>query len=442
MGVRKKTLLLIGDACMLYGALALALVVRYWDISSFPEQWTKHLLPFSVIFPFWLLIFYWNDLYRFKALRDRRLLLKSLFRAILLAVLGSVLLFYLFPGFFGVNPKTNLFVLGISSFFVLYIWRARILSLFVSRATNIILLGNSNKTQELCAFLESNPHAGFRVADTITSEKDYSLERIKNDIEKTNARLIVVEKHFANNMEFVRSLYKLIPLEVSIMQFSDFYEVIFEKEPLEELGEDWFVQNISARRPMYDSTKRIVDIVCSLCFGIIMIAPWIIIAILVKLSSRGPVIYKQTRIGKNGELFTIYKFRTMHVDSEKNGPQWSSVEHDPRVTALGKVLRHTHLDETPQFWNILKGDCSFVGPRPERPEFVSVLQKDIPFYEMRHIVRPGLAGWAQTNYKYGSSIEDAKEKLAYDIYYIRSRSLMTDLFIVIRTIKHIFVKLI
>ena len=442
MGIKKKALLLIGDAIMLYISLATALIVRYQGISELPEQWSRHLVPFSIIFLLWLLVFYWNDLYRYKAFRDHHLLLKSLFRSIMLAVLGSVLLFYLFPAFFGVNPKTNLLILGITSFCIMYIWRTRILSLFIVRATNIILLGNSEKTKEVETFLNTNPHAGFRIAKKFSSEQEFNSAEIENAIQETNSHLIVVEKSFVKNMEFVRTLYKLIPFEVSIMQFSDFYEVIFEKEPLEELGEEWFVQNISARRPMYDTTKRIADIACSLFFGIIMIAPWIVIAMLIKLSSRGPIIYKQTRIGKNGRSFTIYKFRTMTADSEKDGPQWSSVERDPRVTPIGKLLRHTHLDETPQFWNILKSDCSFVGPRPERPEFVTILEKDIPFYEMRHVVRPGLAGWAQANYRYGSSIEDAREKLAYDIYYIRSRSLMTDLFIVLRTIKLIFVKLI
>ena len=296
--------------------------------------------------------------------------------------------------------------------------------------------------RELEEFINKNPRTGFKITKKFSKIEEFDPEHIEQIIKETETHLIIVEKDFVQNMDFVRTLYKLIPLEVSIMQCSEFYEIIFEKEPLEELGEDWFIQNISVRRPMYDTTKRALDIVGSVIGGTIMIIPWLLIAALIKITSRGPVIYKQTRVGKNRKLFTIYKFRTMRTDSEKNGPQWSSTEDDPRVTSFGKLLRHTHLDETPQFWNVLTGDCSFVGPRPERPEFISILEKDIPFYDMRHIVRPGLTGWAQTNYRYSSSIDDTKEKLAYDIYYIRTRSLIGDTFIILRTIKHIFIKLI
>ncbi|MFA4827508.1 MAG: sugar transferase, partial [Candidatus Shapirobacteria bacterium] len=163
----------------------------------------------------------------------------------------------------------------------------------------------------------------------------------------------------------------------------------------------------------------------------------LIIFLLIKLTSKGPAIYKQIRTGKKENEFILYKFRTMYLDAEKHGPQWSR-ENDARITPVGKILRYTHLDELPQLINIIKGDISFVGPRPERPEFVAILKEKIPYYEIRHLVEPGVTGWAQINYRYGSSIEDAYEKLQYDIYYLKNRSFVLDFLIVLKTIKSVF----
>jgi lipopolysaccharide/colanic/teichoic acid biosynthesis glycosyltransferase len=158
-----------------------------------------------------------------------------------------------------------------------------------------------------------------------------------------------------------------------------------------------------------------------------------LIALAIKLDSHGPVLFKQKRVGRNGRNFDIYKFRTMVRDAEKNGAQWA-VEKDPRVTRIGRILRRTRLDEVPQLWNVLKGDMSLVGPRPERPEFVEELAKEIPYYEQRHLVPPGLTGWAQVRYRYGASKEDAVRKLQYELYYVRHLSIMFDIEILLRTI--------
>jgi lipopolysaccharide/colanic/teichoic acid biosynthesis glycosyltransferase len=159
---------------------------------------------------------------------------------------------------------------------------------------------------------------------------------------------------------------------------------------------------------------------------------------MIKLTSRGSVIYKQQRIGKNGRVFILYKFRTMIPEAESDGPKWAE-EQDERVTIIGRFLRRTHLDELPQLINVIKGDLSFVGPRPERPEFVEHLKKKIPYYEIRHLIKPGITGWAQINYKYASSIDDTYEKLQFDIYYIKKRSIVLDILILLKTIKTVFI---
>jgi len=164
-----------------------------------------------------------------------------------------------------------------------------------------------------------------------------------------------------------------------------------------------------------------------------------IIAVAIKLTSRGPVFYGQTRVGKDGRIFTVYKFRSMRTDAETGGPQWAAKD-DRRVTRVGRFIRLTRIDELPQIWNVLRNEMSFVGPRPERPFFVDELRKQIPYYMERLLVKPGLTGWAQINYQYGSSVEDAVTKLQFDLYYIKNLSIWLDLLILVRTIKVIVLR--
>jgi lipopolysaccharide/colanic/teichoic acid biosynthesis glycosyltransferase len=159
----------------------------------------------------------------------------------------------------------------------------------------------------------------------------------------------------------------------------------------------------------------------------------------IRLDSKGPVLYRQRRVGKGGKVFDVVKFRTMRQDAEAGGPQWAG-NNDPRVTRIGRFLRMSRLDEIPQLWCVLKGDMAFVGPRPERPEFVEWLSQEIPYYRVRHMVRPGLTGWAQVKYKYGSTVEDAREKLQYDLFYIKNASIGLDLLIMFQTVKTVLLK--
>ncbi len=201
------------------------------------------------------------------------------------------------------------------------------------------------------------------------------------------------------------------------------------------ITERWFLENPPVRQKFFfDAVKRAVDVAGAM----ILAAPTAIftpiIAFAIKLETPGPIFYKQRRVGKNGELFIIYKFRSMAANAETNGAQWAS-EDDPRITRVGGVLRRTRLDELPQILSILKGDLSFVGPRPERPEFVEELRKIIPFYDIRHSVKPGLTGWAQINFPYGASAKDSYRKLQYDLFYIKNRSIALDITTLLKTIK-------
>jgi lipopolysaccharide/colanic/teichoic acid biosynthesis glycosyltransferase len=224
-----------------------------------------------------------------------------------------------------------------------------------------------------------------------------------------------------------------------VIDLANFYELVLRKIPLADLEETWFMENIESAAKFYDPLKRALEFIAALTIGVGLSPLEGLLALLVFLTSPGPVIYRQTRVGQYGEPFTLYKFRTMRNDAEKNGAQWASGAGDPRVTALGKFLRASHLDELPQLYNILRGDISFVGPRPERPEFVRNLKEEIPYYEVRFLIKPGVSGWAQLNHRADLTLDDVKQKLQYDIYYLKNRSAILDLAIILRTAKSLFV---
>ncbi len=193
--------------------------------------------------------------------------------------------------------------------------------------------------------------------------------------------------------------------------------------------------NIGCKKSIYNiKVKRVLDIIFSLLGLLISLVITIPVAILIKLESKGPIFYRQKRVGLNNNIFECIKFRSMTVDAEKYGAIWAS-KNDSRVTRVGKIIRKLRIDEIPQMWNVLKGEMSFIGPRPERPEFVYQLEKKIPYYNLRHSVKPGITGWAQVCYPYGASEEDALEKLKYDLYYIKNLSLFLDFQILLKTAK-------
>jgi len=222
---------------------------------------------------------------------------------------------------------------------------------------------------------------------------------------------------------------------IEVMDAPSFYEKVTEKLLIENITPSWFIFSHGFKVTwLLRAFKRISDVLLSLT-GIIVFLPVLPLVVLaIKLDSPGPILFRQTRVGEGDRLFTIYKFRTMRQDAEsKTGAVWSQV-NDPRITRIGNFLRKSRLDEIPQLFNILRGDMSLVGPRPERPEFVATLKEHIPYYSERHYVKPGLTGWAQVSYSYGSSVEDAIEKLRYDLYYIKNISFMLDLRIILRTV--------
>jgi len=221
---------------------------------------------------------------------------------------------------------------------------------------------------------------------------------------------------------------------VQVSTFSSFIEKTFYYVPVEFIESSWFFQlNTSGDYAIYRGLKILADIMAAIAILVITSPILLLSALLIKVESPGPVFYSQVRVGQYNRRFRIWKLRSMRSGAEKDGPQWAS-KTDNRITRIGRLLRKTRVDELPQFWNVLRGEMSMIGPRPERHEFVESLTREIPFYEKRHLLKPGITGWAQINYPYGSNKEDALNKLKYDLYYIKNASILLDIHIIIRTL--------
>jgi exopolysaccharide biosynthesis polyprenyl glycosylphosphotransferase len=434
--------LFLGDILIFYLALILTLILRYkefWLLNFF-----GHFNPFLIVLILWLLVFNVSGLYEKKKLKNNVDFFKILFTAIILNIFLAIAFFYLLP-FYGIAPRTNLFIFSLIFIFLEFSWRRyfnKILSDFVP-ATKVLMIVNGKASYEILNFLNQNKQFGYEVKyfwpmEQIPSELNTTKDW-KNFIFRNSIEIIVLPLAFKKDTKFSKIFYELLSSGVLIYDTPYFYELIFKKIPLSEINEEWFLDKVLEKEKFYDKLKRGIEFLIALFLFWFLFPILILIGVLIKLTSKGPVIYKQVRVGENNKEFILYKFRTMYQDAEKNGPQWKlSGDYDPRFTWIGRFLAKTHLDELPQLVNILKGDLSFIGPRPERPEFVSVLEEKIPYYNIRHLIKPGITGWAQINFKYGASIEDTYEKLQYDIFYLKNRSVILDLAIFIKTLKKFF----
>ncbi|MDD5431141.1 MAG: sugar transferase [Candidatus Pacebacteria bacterium] len=432
----KQYILFFGDIIILYAALAITLWFRYGDL-AYNQFFGYHLQPFTFIFIIWVIIFYIAGLYDLKSLKNDLEFQKSFWYSMGFNIVLAALFFYLIP-YFSITPKTNLILLFIVFVIVSYIWR-RIFNLFAgetSASTKILMVGSNQTVEEIIKHLEKNPQLGYQIKFWMKEGlKDHEFEHLSQIVVANEINTIVVPAHLKKDNQSAKLIYQTLVLGVEVIDLATLYELIYKKVPLAELEEVWFLENLVKKHKIYGAIKEPVERMLFLILSIALLPLFIFIGILVKLTSKGPAIFKQKRVGKSEEEFTIYKFRTMRQDAEKNGPQWANYFNDERATPIGKILRRTHLDELPQLFNIVKGDLSFIGPRPERPEFVNELKNKVPYYELRLLNKPGITGWAQINFRYGASVEETYEKLQYDIYYIKNNSPFLDAQIILKTLK-------
>lgn len=442
----RTLILLVGEALIVWTSFLLGAVVEFREDSYLVLNYEGGYLKILVVTALVLLCSHWFDLYDTARLNTKgelyfRLLLVPGLLAFVLAAVS-----YVRPDLLLGNRSA---ALGLAILTLATVgWRLGFgwlvqLPILVER---IYVLGTGERAQRLVQGLRQNPELGVEIASwtgklegAVTRE---SVAAHLMEIVKTQKvhRVIVAMPDRRGTIP-MQELLNLRMRGVKIEEATSWLEKMSGKIEVENLYPSWLVFAEGFRRSStFVVIRRALSIVISL-IGLILTAPLMpLIMLVIRLDSKGPVFYTQARVGKGGSVFKVVKFRTMRQDAEASGgPQWAGA-HDPRITRVGKFLRSSRLDEIPQLWCVLKGDMAFVGPRPERPEFVEWLSKEIPYYGVRYMVRPGLTGWAQVRYKYGSTVEDAREKLQYDLFYIKNASIGLDLLIMFQTVKTVLLR--
>lgn len=442
--------LIFADIAIIYGGIMLALYLRLsFTGAEFQlnenNGWYKITLATLVC----LLILYLYDLYDYTVIANRRELLLRLVQSLGIAWALLALLFYFVPPLLigrGVSVYSVVIVLV-----ALLGWRVLIHSLtgHPDIGEKILIVGTGKAAFDTANIAWERRDAGYRIVGFISENGHVQPEKIgeanvlgtTKDLEniiKTGKvdRVVIAVRERRGTFPTETLLKMSLAGDVSIEECTSFFERVTGKVHLDLLRPSWLI--FGGRRKdtkLKTVSREAIHRFLGLIGFVISLPISVITAILIKIDSKGPIFYRQERVGMNGKSFQVIKFRSMKTDAEKDGrPIWAK-SNDDRVTRVGRVIRKIRIDEIPQFWNIIKGEMSFVGPRPERPHFVSQLAKEIPFYEHRHLVAPGLTGWAQNKYPYGASVEDAKQKLQYDLYYIKNQSLSLDFVIVFETFK-------
>lgn len=431
--IRARQLLLIcGDIISYYFALIIAIILGFQKLPNY-NLILSHLIPFSFFLPFWIILVFLFDLYRLEKISNFYFLILRIIFSIFSGLVISSIIFYLIP--LGITPKTNLLIFGLTFGLLLYLWRFIFIKLFGKHfKKNLLVIGEGKEIEKFVSTIQNSPHLGYSLVAVLNPHQE---KIIKNYIAQKKINIIIADtKNLPDN--FQKTLFLMCSQGIDFWDFAYAYEFIFQKIPLNYIDYAWFLNNLKeGEKILTDKLKRLIDIILAIFFILIFLPVAIIIMILIKLEDGGPIFYKQKRVGKNLKEFYILKFRSMIPKAEKSVVMWAQ-ENDPRITKVGKIIRKMHFDELPQMINILKGELSFVGPRPERPEFVKELEKEIPFYNLRHIIRPGFTGWAQIKFRYARSINDSFQKLEYDLYYIKNRSLFLDLYILLKTASLLF----
>lgn len=441
---RRQLSILIIDVMLMYVSLIGAMIIRYGRFPG-PEILHKHIGPFSWVFTGWIIIFYTIGLYRIDKPFDNVVFLKQLITGVLVASFVSIGYFYIMPEG-SIEPKTLLAMFS-GLFTVLFgLWRYLFSRLVVGISWLRVGVGFVGLEPESFGIIYEtltraslgydirfvlSPPAGCELPNGVLRVDDVT--GFQRAVEDTASEMIVMSDKAVLTPELSRAMFSVLDRRVRFSRLADFFELVVRRVPIGIINETWFLENIDLRsKKLYEIVKRFMDIVISFLILAGTGVLWPIIAIAVKVSSSGPVFFMQKRLGRFNIPFTMIKFRTMHQVSNDYKP---TSEDDPRITKVGKFLRSTRLDELPQALNILKGEMSFIGPRPERPEIAVKLEEAIPFYRQRHLVKPGVTGWDQVAGEYHSpSIEDTYKKLQYDLYYIKNMSFVLDVSIFFKTV--------
>jgi len=427
VGKKDAILLFLGDILIFGVALYVALLARYQELPDW-ERFYNNFSAFLPVFFIWNLIFFMFGLYDRQTTALKRKLPDLIFNTFIFNGIIALLFFYLFP-VSNITPKTNLLLCLLFSVVFVSFWRIYLFDFFrSSRIGNILVVGDSKEIMDIKTEIEKNKSYGMNPI-WVKNLNDEVINKTK----EFKTKNIIADLKNAKNLENIQTINKLLFSGDNLIGAEEVYENIFDKISLSCIDNDWFIQN-KPNNPkiLYDIFKRMTDIFISFVLGLVSFVFYPFVYLAIKLDDGGPVLFTQERVGKNGKSIKIIKFRTMSaIDSGK----WV-VKDDPRITRVGNFLRKSRIDELPQLWNVLMGDISLIGPRPEIFKFVDLYEKEIPFYNMRHLIKPGLSGWAQIHHeKPPQSVEETKEKLSYDLYYLKNRTIMLDFEIGLKTIK-------
>ncbi len=392
---------------------------------------------------------YYAEMYEYRS-RRRFETFQRLGQCIAAAALGLTVVFFATPALEVGRMAFGIFLVltwaGLLFWRLFLLWAWGTLGAFGDR---VLILGTGVPAQKVAREMLKRAPIGYNVLGFLTEHEGEVGRTIVNpsvlgtlsDLPRLSASesatLIVVAQEDRRKRLPVNLLLRARLSGVRVVEAANLFEGLSGRIPLRDLRPSWLIFSEGFHKPRVTaSIKRVTEAVIAAVL-IVLLAPLaLLIALLVRLSSPGPVLYRQTRVGLNGTTFELLKWRTMRADAESaSGPVWATGDRDPRVTPFGRFLRKMRLDELPQLVNVVRGDMSFVGPRPERPHFVAKLREVIPYYDERHNVRPGITGWAQVKFPYGSTLEDAEEKLEYDLYYVKHMSLLLDAAIVLETAK-------
>lgn len=430
MNRKEPLFLFVGDTILFLLALWTTLVVRYIEIPG-KEIFLNHLVPFSFLFIVWILVFFISGLYGKHTVLFKKKLPGVIFRAQLINIVIAALFFFFIP-IFGIAPKTNLIIYLIISSVLIIFWRLLVFPRFrIRKRQRALFIGSGEAIQELKDEVNNNTRYSLLCTalidlDNISTTK--FLEEVKNTVSTKNISVIVIDSKDERVVSALPSLYTLIFKGVQFVDMGKLYEDIFDCISVSFVKQYWLLDNVSfSTKFVYDFLKRLFDIFVSIIIGGVSLPLYPFISAAIKLDDGGPIFYVQERVGEGGRIVHIAKFRTM---SEKEKEV---------ITNVGAFLRNTRIDELPQLWSVLRGDLSLIGPRPEIPRLVDLYEQEVPYYNIRHLIKPGLSGWAQIHQtnppKFGVQYDETKLKLAYDLYYIKNRSFLIDLKIALLTIK-------
>lgn len=430
---RESIILFLGDLASLAAAFWLALVIRAVEVPSFEVlgMYASSLIPLSLL---WMFTFFIAGLYEKHALVFEKKLPSTVLNAQIANSIIAVIFFYLFTPYLGIAPKTILVLYLVISTVLIILWRLLGPSLFgIKRQEAAILIGAGQEMRALKDEVNTNRRYNLNFASSVDLSQIESIDfksEIIDRIYSEKITSVVIDLRNEKAGIILPALYNLIFSGVRFHDMHKVYEEVFARIPLSLVQYNWFLENISSSSHMgYDILKRIMDVVVGGIIGILSLPLYPFVALAIKIDDHKKVFIFQDRIGKNNAMMKIVKFRSMARNADGENV----------ITRVGRILRATRIDELPQLWNVVLGDLSLVGPRPELPDLVKVYEKEIPYYKMRHLVTPGLSGWGQIrDYdvpRGTADVDRTRTKLSYDLYYIKNRSLMLDLTIALKTIK-------